>query len=633
MKEVNGELFDSNQKQDIVFIFKEILNKFSFDDKSCDLNLDLRRNLLEIFNDLLNNISPNYVPRVNFGRANIIVKYPVIKIIDTINRDQNSSILLNYVFNCVNKKIYVILKPDINKNKFNKYIESVKNLFFEENYEFIQCENNLFKDSIILKKYSLDDLDNYIIKKDLKKFINLFEKVNYIYNDSPSSHVVSDFNQILNKYETEKNKSIKASFFASKIQNNFAKDVYDFVKNIVNNPNIKYSVKSSIGVNSWANMPVISIVNDDIFDSYQEGLHINYTFNTKSSKVYLSINPKSKNNDQYFGLKNLLIEKLKKSNFNLSSDLIIGDNTIDEYSILLKEYNKSDINESTLIKDMEYFLSLYPQLCNVYLDNKNSDFSTVEFESSGSKNVLESIINNKSELNSVMNYTNNPFKFFNVYKYLNDINEVEVLFNDENLDKLNEFNFTYDDYKNIISSIIDSFNQSLTDIFNKYSLNDYFEELSTCDQIIIFAKSFTKVKYKSLGTPLGYLSFNTINIEDRLPAPLIITTIIHELSHFLLSEILEQIVMKVLNTNRTPLIESYVFIMLQEDLWYLLDEFCAHTVEGRFAPYKYQDYGSYEYKLKEVSKANSKQDINFSLAIANTFARDIKTIFEHFIVT
>ena len=82
---------------------------------------------------------------------------------------------------------------------------------------------------------------------------------------------------------------------------------------------------------------------------------------------------------------------------------------------------------------------------------------------------------------------------------------------------------------------------------------------------------------------------------------LIITTIIHELAHYLLTEILEQIMMKILNTNKTPLIESFVCLLLQEDLWFLLDEFCAHTVEGRFAPYNYQDYGSYEYRSHIIS--------------------------------
>ena len=89
--------------------------------------------------------------------------------------------------------------------------------------------------------------------------------------------------------------------------------------------------------------------------------------------------------------------------------------------------------------------------------------------------------------------------------------------------------------------------------------------------------------------------------------------------------------MNILNTKRTPLIESFINLSLQEDLWFLLDEFCAHTVEGRFAPYNYQDYGSYEYKKHEVSNSMSKQDIDFSLTIANTFAQDIISIFESFI--
>ena len=90
--------------------------------------------------------------------------------------------------------------------------------------------------------------------------------------------------------------------------------------------------------------------------------------------------------------------------------------------------------------------------------------------------------------------------------------------------------------------------------------------------------------------------------------------------------------MKMLSINDTPLISSYVKIILEDnDLNYLLDEYCAHTVEGRFALYGYQDYSSFNYKLDEISHLYSKDDIDYSLVLANTFAYDIKDIMEDFI--
>ncbi|MBO4515932.1 hypothetical protein J5751_00410, partial [bacterium] len=106
----------------------------------------------------------------------------------------------------------------------------------------------------------------------------------------------------------------------------------------------------------------------------------------------------------------------------------------------------------------------------------------------------------------------------------------------------------------------------------------------------------------------------------------------HELAHFMLEKILKEILMKVLDTNDTPLVSSYVKILLEDnDLNYLLDEFSAHTVEGRFALYGYQDYASFKYKLDEISHLYSKEDIDYALILANTFAYDIKDILEEYI--
>ena len=78
--------------------------------------------------------------------------------------------------------------------------------------------------------------------------------------------------------------------------------------------------------------------------------------------------------------------------------------------------------------------------------------------------------------------------------------------------------------------------------------------------------------------------------------------------------------MKILNTNDTPLISSYVKILLEDnDLNYLLDEYCAHTVEGRFALYGFQDYSSFKYKLDEISHLYSKEDIDYALILANEY--------------
>lgn len=213
--------------------------------------------------------------------------------------------------------------------------------------------------------------------------------------------------------------------------------------------------------------------------------------------------------------------------------------------------------------------------------------------------------------------------------YQNNLKNPEELFTDENIEKIIRCDIQTDDYKFILDTIRQSGQWTLTNLVRDYDLN--INELSVKDRILLFAKSFTDVEYKSVGRILGSYSFSQIRIDDRLSRPLIITSIIHELTHFLLEKIIKEVLMKVLNTNDTPLISSFVKILLEDDLNYLLDEYCAHNVEGRFTLYGYQDYSSFNCKLNEISHLYSKEDIDYALLMANTFAYDIKDIMEDFI--
>ena len=153
--------------------------------------------------------------------------------------------------------------------------------------------------------------------------------------------------------------------------------------------------------------------------------------------------------------------------------------------------------------------------------------------------------------------------------------------------------------------------------------------LSTLNKLLLYAKSFVKTDYKDVGMNLGYYQYNEIYVDDRLTDALQITTIIHELSHFLLAEILEQIVCELLNTNKTDAVEAFICYNLANiELDYLVDEYCAHTVEGRFG---YQDFGSYEQILSEFLQMYSQEHAEVANTIGNTFAGYIKSIMESFI--
>ncbi len=179
-------------------------------------------------------------------------------------------------------------------------------------------------------------------------------------------------------------------------------------------------------------------------------------------------------------------------------------------------------------------------------------------------------------------------------RYANSLNAPEKLFTDDNIDKIIRCDIKIDDYTSILEDIKNTSQYVLINMMKKHCID--LRELEIRDKILLFAKSFTNVKYKSVGRLMGSYAFNQIKIDDRLSNPLMITSIIHELSHFILERILKEILMKILDTNDTPLISGFVKILLEEDLNYLLDEYCAHTVEGRFALFGFQDYSSFNYK-------------------------------------
>ncbi len=223
-----------------------------------------------------------------------------------------------------------------------------------------------------------------------------------------------------------------------------------------------------------------------------------------------------------------------------------------------------------------------------------------------------------------------PNSYYNFKDYSNRFAEVSDLLSEKNIEKLEKFNLDESQFDGIIENIKKTYKLILDNIIDDYQID--FESLSTVEKILLFSKSFVKTEYKEGGGDLGHFEFNEIYIDDRASNALQITTIIHELSHFLLAEIFEQIISVVLNTDKTDAVEALVCYTLVKDSFnYLVDEYCAHTVEGRYALLGYQDYGSYELALDEFKKENDEDLIEVANEIGNTFAAYIKSIISSFI--
>ena len=221
-----------------------------------------------------------------------------------------------------------------------------------------------------------------------------------------------------------------------------------------------------------------------------------------------------------------------------------------------------------------------------------------------------------------------PNEYYNVLGHTNKFGNIHDLLNENNRIKLKETFLDYNAYEIILSKINSTYQEILTNLINEYKIN--FNELSVLDKMLLLAKSFVVVKFKSGGGDFGNFLFNEINIDDRNPTHTEITTIIHELSHFILAEIFEQTLMIILDTDKTDAIEAFVCEILLKDFNYLVDEYCAHTVEGRFAVLGYQNYGSFHTKVKDYPK-DAELTINDACVFGNTFSKGIIAIMESYI--
>ena len=221
-----------------------------------------------------------------------------------------------------------------------------------------------------------------------------------------------------------------------------------------------------------------------------------------------------------------------------------------------------------------------------------------------------------------------PNKYYNFKKHSHKFKQLSKLFSDKNIEKLDDLYYLEEnEFDSIIENIIITHNKVLNKLIEKNSID--FERLNILDKMFLFSKSFVKTHYKCGGDDLGYYRFNEIYIEEREPTDYKkIRTIIHELSHFLLSEILEQVLSEILDADKTDILEAFIFYTLTHvNDFYLIDEYCACTVEGRFVSLGHQDYTSFKNSLIKEHKF-SDEDLSI---FGNTFARYIMLIMESFL--
>lgn len=208
-------------------------------------------------------------------------------------------------------------------------------------------------------------------------------------------------------------------------------------------------------------------------------------------------------------------------------------------------------------------------------------------------------------------------KIMNQFK--DNIASLDDLLTPKYEEKLKSASLTVNDYDEIIEKI--------------YQIGKPFVEFDgddpIFDKVSKIVNAYAPWSYKSRGSELGSYKSNFIKLDDRLLDSQKISTLIHELTHHLVAEILEIALCYMLDVEKTQAIEGFVAFFLLDPLSKIMNEYCASTVEGRFIPHGFQNYGAFDIVMDECSADDSVKELY--MYIGNTIADDIISILERFI--
>lgn len=198
------------------------------------------------------------------------------------------------------------------------------------------------------------------------------------------------------------------------------------------------------------------------------------------------------------------------------------------------------------------------------------------------------------------------------------IEDFDTLFSQFNQHLLANAEISDEEYVSILSNI--------------FARADFYEIRGDTikNKILNFASIFTDCKTKARGYERGFIFFgNNIHYDDRMDDSVQIATIIHELAHYLLFNIIENLLCYIFSVNTSTTMQSFVWYFLTLPEFRIMNEYCAHTVEGRFIPYGYQNYGSFNMLVKRM--AIEEEALNGMVVFGNTFANEIISYLERYI--
>ncbi|MBQ9161124.1 MAG: zinc ribbon domain-containing protein [Methanobrevibacter sp.] len=175
----------------------------------------------------------------------------------------------------------------------------------------------------------------------------------------------------------------------------------------------------------------------------------------------------------------------------------------------------------------------------------------------------------------------------------------------------------------------EEYNEILYNIFKRADIVGFYGD-TVKNKILSLASVFTECKPKSRGYERGFIFLdNCIYYDDRLADSVQIATIIHELAHYFLNTIIENLLCHILNVRPSPTLQSFIWYFLTLPELKIMNEYCAHTVEGRFIPHGYQNYGSFNALVGDTGI--DQESLDGMMALGNSFANEIIVYLEKYI--
>ncbi len=198
---------------------------------------------------------------------------------------------------------------------------------------------------------------------------------------------------------------------------------------------------------------------------------------------------------------------------------------------------------------------------------------------------------------------------------------------------IDDFNILFSEFnQNLLlnAEISDEeYNQILSNIFAKADYADIWGD-TIKNKILNFAGIFTECYPKARGYERGFIFLgNGIFYDDRLSDSVQIATIIHELGHYFMFTIIESLLCHIFKVKSSSTLQSFIWYFIYLPEFQIMSEYCAHTVEGRFIPYGYQNYGSFNVLVENMGVDEG--SLESMVKLGNSFANEIIIYLEKYI--